>query len=184
MGRGAAFFLVVSSDKTTESEVISSERIAKAEFGAVGNGRTSEMQRVYHCRESSGPITVGFHMGTPATVTRQGRARRRSKRLQLTVAVDVIAFEGQKELFREAAQMQCVNAHGGLVVVGASVAIGQVLRVVNRNTREQQDCRVVNVETTPNSKWAAGIEFLQPAGNFWQISFPTIVPRFAEDNCN
>lgn len=123
-------------------------------------------------------------METAATATRQGRARRRSKRLRLTVPVDVIAFEGPNEVFREAAEMQCVNAHGGLVVVGASVVIGQVLRVVNRNTREQQECRVVNVETAENSKWAAGIEFLQPAGNFWQISFPPVVPRFAGDNLN
>lgn len=123
-------------------------------------------------------------MGATVAATRQGRARRRSKRLRLIVPVDVIAFEGQKELFRELAQMQCVNAHGGLVVVGASVAIGQVLRVVNRHTREHQDCRVVHVEAAENSKWAAGIEFLQPAGNFWQISFPLMVPRFAEDNCN
>lgn len=130
-----------------------------------------------------GPLLWGF-METTIAATRQGRARRRSKRLRLTVPVDVIAFDGQKELFREAAQMQCVNAHGGLVVVGANVVIGQVLRVVNRNTREQQDCRVVNVEATESSKWAAGIEFLQPAGSFWQISFPPMIPHFAEESCN
>lgn len=111
---------------------------------------------------------------------RQIRARRRSKRLRLTVPVDVIAFEGEKELFRESAQMHCVNAHGGLVVMVATVTIGQVLRLINRNTREQQECRVVNLETAQDSKWAAGIEFVQPdaAGNFWQISFP------ATNNCN
>jgi hypothetical protein len=135
-------------------------------------------------RGAGGPLLWGFMNTTAAAATRPGRARRRSKRLRLTVPVDVIAFEGQKELFREAAQMQCVNAHGGLVVIAGSVAIGQVLTVVNRNTREQQDCRVVNVETAENSKWAAGIEFLQPAGNFWQISFPQVIPRFAQDNCN
>lgn len=121
---------------------------------------------------------------TTVAATRQGRARRRSKRLRLTVPVDVIALDGQKELFRESAQMQCVNAHGGLVVVAANVSIGQVLRVVNRNTREHQDCRVVNVEATGNSKWAAGIEFLQAAHNFWQISFPSLAPRFTEEGCN
>lgn len=123
-------------------------------------------------------------MAATLTAPRQGRARRRSKRLRLNVPVDVIALEGQKELFRESAHMQCVNEHGGLVVMVASVTIGQVLRVVNRNTREQQDCRVVNVETTENSKWAAGLEFLEPAGNFWKISFPPMVPRLAEENCN
>jgi len=110
------------------------------------------------------------------------RARRRSKRLRLTVPVDVIAFEGETELFREAAHVSCVSAHGGLLVMAAGVAIGQVLRLINRNTREHQDCRVVHVESAQN-KWAAGVEFLQPAGNFWQISFPPVQP-FAQDARN
>lgn len=65
-----------------------------------------------------------------------------------------------------------------------AVSIGQVLRIVNRNTREHQDCRVVNVESAEGRKWAAGIEFLQPAGNFWQISFPSLNPRAVEESCN
>lgn len=119
----------------------------------------------------------------PVLAPSRTRARRRSKRLRLTVPVDVIAFQGQAELFRESAQVQCVSAHGGLVLIAEAVAIGQVLRIVNRNTREQQDCRVVNVETA-EGKWAAGIEFLQPAGNFWQISFPPLNPRLSEEVCN
>lgn len=116
--------------------------------------------------------------------SRQTRARRRSKRLRLTVPVEIVATQGGSELFRESAQMQCVSAHGGLVVVAGAVSVGQVLRVINRNTREHQDCRVVNVESAGGSKWAAGIEFLQPALNFWQISFPPINLRPGEEACN
>ena len=60
--------------------------------------------------------------------------------------------------------------------MAAPVSVGQVLRLINRNTREEQECRVVNLETAENSKWAAGLEFVQPAaaGNFWQISFPPL----------
>jgi hypothetical protein len=113
---------------------------------------------------------------TAISAPRHIRARRRSKRLRLTVPVDIIAFRGETELFRESAQMQSVNAHGGLVLIVAAVTVGQVLRLINRNTREQQDCRVVHLETAQDSKWAAGIEFVQPtaAGNFWQISFPPL----------
>jgi hypothetical protein len=68
--------------------------------------------------------------------------------------------------------------------MAGTVSVGQILRIINRNTREHQDCRVVNVESAEGSKWAAGIEFLQPAGNFWQISFPPANARLAEDNCN
>lgn len=116
-------------------------------------------------------------MSATITAPRPVRARRRSKRLQLTVPVEIIAFEGQTELFRESAQVHCVSAHGGLIVMAGPVTIGQVLRLTNRNTREQQECRVVNLEIAENSKWAAGIEFVQPtaAGNFWQISFPPLI---------
>lgn len=115
-------------------------------------------------------------MSATISAPRQTRARRRSKRLRLTVPVDIIGFQGQNELFRESAQVQCVSAHGGLVVMAAPVTVGQVLRLINRNTKEQQECRVVNLETAENSKWAAGIEFVQPytAANFWQISFPPL----------
>ena len=127
---------------------------------------------------------MGLQMNTTLTASRQLRSRRRSKRLRLTVPVEVIGLEGGAELFRESAYVRCVSAHGGLVVMAASVVAGQVLRLINRNTREHQDCRVIHVESAEGSKWAAGIEFLQPAGNFWQISFPPLNLRLGEDSCN
>ena len=122
-----------------------------------------------------GALLWGF-MSATISAPRQTRARRRSKRLRLTVPVEIIAFEGETELFRESTQMHSVNAPGGLIVMAAPVTVGQVLRLVNRSTQEQQECRVVNLETTESNKWAAGIEFVQPAaaGNFWQISFPPL----------
>jgi PilZ domain-containing protein len=104
--------------------------------------------------------------------------QRRSKRLRLVIPVEVLAFEGETQLFRESAQVQCVSAHGGLVVLNAEVTVGQTLRIINRRTHEHQDCRIVNVEPTEDNKFAAGVEFIRPAGNFWQISFPPVNPRF------
>jgi hypothetical protein len=127
--------------------------------------------------EPRGPLPWGF-MNSILSATRL-KLRRRSKRLRLNVPVEVIAFDGERELFRETAQMRCVNAHGGLLVTDASVSAGQVLRLINKQTQEGQDCRVVHVESTENSKWASGIEFLQPAANFWQISFPAITASSA-----
>jgi len=103
--------------------------------------------------------------------------QRRSKRLRLVVPVEVLAFEGETQLFREFAQVQSVSAHGGLVVISAPVSVGQTLRIINRRTQEHQDCRIVNVETTDDNKFAAGVEFIRPAGNFWQISFPPLTSR-------
>lgn len=113
----------------------------------------------------------------PQAPPRQTRAQRRSKRLRLVVPVEVLAFEGETQLFRESAQVQCVSAHGGLVVLSAAVSLGQTLRLINRRTQEHQDCRIVSVEATDDNKFAAGIEFVRPAGNFWQISFPPLNAR-------
>lgn len=103
--------------------------------------------------------------------------QRRSKRLRLVIPVEVLAFEGETQLFRESTQVQCVSAHGGLVLLSAPVSVGQSLRITNRRTQEHQDCRIVNVEATDDNKFAAGVEFIRPAGNFWQISFPPLNPR-------
>jgi hypothetical protein len=123
-------------------------------------------------------------MNTTTVSPARLKARRRSKRLRLTVPVEVVAFEGETEVFRESAHMRCVNAHGGLLVTATTLAAGQILRLINRNTQEHQECRVVHVESAEGSKWAVGIEFMNPAGNFWQISFPALTPRIAGDSCN
>jgi hypothetical protein len=151
---------------------------------ALSNLRTIQIQPVYHWRRTVRPITLGFPMSATVTSPRNIRSRRRSKRLRLNVPVEVIAFQGETELFREAAHVACVSAHGGLLVTVANLAAGQVLRLINRSTQEHQDCRVVHVESADNSKWAAGFEFLQPAVNFWQISFPPLSGRLAEESCN
>ena len=124
-------------------------------------------------------------MNPPEIQVRQcGRIHRRSKRLQLVVPVEVIAYEGEGEAFREATRMLSVNANGGLLVLDGSVSRGQVLRLVNKRTTEHQECRVVNVDAAEDGKWAVGIEFTRPAANFWQISFPLLSPRTTPEDRN
>jgi len=124
-------------------------------------------------------------MNPPEIQVRQtSRVQRRSKRLRLVVPVEVIAFEGESEAFREAARMLSVNANGGLLVLGGQVSRGQVLHLVNQRTAEQQECRVVSVDACEGGKSAVGVEFLRSAGNFWQISFPPITPRITSNDSN
>jgi PilZ domain len=112
-------------------------------------------------------------------VRQSGKAHRRSKRLKLVVPVEVIAFEGEAETFREATEMLSVNAHGGLLALNAPVRNGQTLRLVNRRTTQQLDCRVVNIGSAEDGRWAVGVEFTRPDETFWQISFPALTARIA-----
>lgn len=54
----------------------------------------------------------------------------------------------------------------------ASVQEGQTILVENKRTRQEQECRIVNVNPAPDGKWAAGVAFVHPAPGFWEIYFP------------
>ena len=81
------------------------------------------------------------------------------------------------EPFRELTRMLSVNANGGLVALAATVQEGQTILVENRYTREEQECRVVNVGPEQDGKWAVGIAFAHVAADFWRISFPPLMRR-------
>lgn len=70
--------------------------------------------------------------------------------------------------------MISVNAHGGLIALAANVQEGQTILVVNRNTREEQECRVVYLGSLQDGKWRVGVEFVHPAPDFWRIHFPPL----------
>lgn len=73
--------------------------------------------------------------------------------------------------------MLSVNAHGGSFALAARVEKGHRLLLVNKSTGEERECGIVYVGSMKNGKWIVGIEFAEPAENFWKISFPTCNPR-------
>lgn len=100
-------------------------------------------------------------------------SRRRSQRVILTLPVIVRTDGGPKEnSFEEETHTLVVNLHGALIVLAAKVTKGQLLRMVNRSTREEQACRVANLGPASGDKAQIGIEFLKPSPDFWHISFP------------
>jgi hypothetical protein len=108
---------------------------------------------------------------------KQVRRVRRSTRLKLTVPVLVHGKAMSGEPFRELTRTLSVNAQGGLLGLAATVEKGQTLVVENKNTRKEQECRVAYIGPTKNGKWSVGIEFTQPAPDFWRIYFPPFMPN-------
>lgn len=100
-------------------------------------------------------------------------SRRRSQRvilsLPITVRVEDTAGGGS---FEEVTTTLVVNAHGALIALAAKVEKGQTLRLTNRSTREHQLCHVVYVGKPVGGKTEVGIEFKDPAPEFWHIVFP------------
>jgi hypothetical protein len=100
---------------------------------------------------------------------------RRSKRLGLSVPVLVHGKDMAGMPFKELTRTVSLNANGALLVLSALVQERQTILIENQNTRQEQECRVVNVGAGENGKWKVGVEFTRQATGFWEIYFPPMV---------
>jgi hypothetical protein len=113
-------------------------------------------------------------MSSTAVLSANKRVRR-SKRLGLSVPVVVHGKDMSGAVFRELTRAGCLNANGAQLTLSCLVGLRQTFFVENQNTRDEQECRVVNVSTAENGKWKVGVEFTQPAEGFWEIYFPPLL---------
>jgi hypothetical protein len=91
----------------------------------------------------------------------------------VSVPITVSSGGGNKYLpFQEETQTLVVNVHGAMIALAASVAKGQTLRVKNRVTQEDQECKVVYLGPASGGKAQVGLDFTSDAPDFWRIAFP------------
>lgn len=76
--------------------------------------------------------------------------------------------------FRELTRTVSLNANGALLLLSSSVNERQTILLENKNTRQEQECRVVNVGVGDDGKWKVGVEFVRQATGFWEIYFPPL----------
>ncbi len=75
--------------------------------------------------------------------------------------------------FAEETETQVITPNGALLTLVAKVSPGQVMRLKNRLTRMEQNCRVLCVDQTPTDKpKLLAVEFLDSAQNFWSAPSP------------
>ncbi len=98
------------------------------------------------------------------------RKRRRSRRVRARIRVVVRMQARHRESVSEETDALVVNAHGGLVLLGAMVTKDQFVTIVNLKTREELLARVTNVGQRFMGKAQVGIEFIRPDADFWGIS--------------
>jgi hypothetical protein len=100
-------------------------------------------------------------------------SRRRSQRVMISIAITVTGKSGpSKAEFSETTQTLVVNAHGALVALAAKVDKGQTVLVRNHATREERICKVMFLGPVTERKVQVGLEFMEPAPEFWHIAFP------------
>lgn len=76
--------------------------------------------------------------------------------------------------FRELTRTVSLNANGALLLLSCLVQERATILIENKNTRQEQECRVVNVGAGEGGKWKVGVEFVRAATGFWEIYFPPL----------
>ena len=95
---------------------------------------------------------------------------RRSHRVFVSVAITVTGKSGKE--FSEETSTLVVNAHGALITLATNVEQGDTILVQNRATRDEQVCKVTYLGAVAEGRTQIGIEFREPAPEFWHIQFP------------
>jgi hypothetical protein len=93
-----------------------------------------------------------------------------SKRDERLIRGIPVTVSGQLStgMFIEETETRLVTDEGALLTLAAPVSPGQVVRLKNRLTRVEQQCRVLFVDPTPGDQpKLLGVEFLESPHNFW-----------------
>ena len=109
------------------------------------------------------------HDGHMAEVLQAGH--RRSQRMFHRMRLQALGRSHDGRKFREVCETLVVSAHGGLLMLRNEVDNGEILVLVNPETQEEQECRIVYVGDSGARGMRVGVEFLTPAPHFWGIDF-------------
>src|SRR5690348_17494546 len=71
--------------------------------------------------------------------------RRRTPRVSVFADLVVQGISEQNQKFKIRTRSLCVSGHGGVTVLDVPVPVGQALFLVNDNSSEKAECKVVSV---------------------------------------
>lgn len=138
-------------------------------------------------------MTCGEHLSERA-IDRLGRggedermtelaqsAQRRSQRVFHKMRLQALGRSHEGRKFREMCETLVVSAHGGLLNLRHEVNNGEMLVLVNPETQEEQECRIVYLGDSGSKGIRVGVEFLTPAPHFWGIDFEATARIGPED---
>ncbi len=111
-------------------------------------------------------------MSSTEAPPKKGTPKRRSQRVRLSIRVLVSGIRPSGHSFSEEVHTVVVSAHGALIVAAELLHVGQLLTLRHLISKEEQMCRVIQIETPEATNPEVAIEFLQPAPRFWRVAFP------------
>jgi hypothetical protein len=107
---------------------------------------------------------------------------RRSQRIFHRMKLQALGRSHAGKKFREVCETLVVSAHGGLLTLRHEVDNDEMLVLVNPETQEEQECRIVFTGESGAKGIRVGVEFLTPAPHFWGIDFDAPQPSSGQRN--
>lgn len=98
--------------------------------------------------------------------------RRRTARVALCVDLIVHGETESRGKFRVEARTLSVSRHGGMMALEPEVRIGQKLMLINVNSGQKAECKMVSVKPVRDGKRNVAFEFASAEINFWKMYFP------------
>jgi hypothetical protein len=100
-------------------------------------------------------------------------ARRRSKRITLTVSVELSGKDVENNSFTLSAAATNLNRNGATLYVNRDLAVASIMVIAN--TRGARTSARIVAQTISGDLFSYGIEFLEPGSgkDFWGIYFPS-----------
>jgi hypothetical protein len=111
-----------------------------------------------------------------ALLTVDPSERRRSQRLHHIMPLVIRGDSVENQTFWEDTFTLSISAHGALIILAAKVTLGQRLLLMNPQNWDEREVRVARVASFDGKVAQVGIEFKQPASEFWPAG---AVPRKA-----
>jgi c-di-GMP-binding flagellar brake protein YcgR len=98
--------------------------------------------------------------------------RRRTARVALCIDLIVHGETESSEKFKAEARTLSVSRHGGMMALEPEVRIGQKLMLINVNSGQKAECKVVSAKPVRDGKRNVAFEFVSAEINFWKMYFP------------
>jgi PilZ domain len=98
--------------------------------------------------------------------------KRRSERVLLDVPLFIEGKAEGTQDFKEETFTLTVSAHGALIVLAAKVTLGQTIRLTNLKNKDQHEATVAFLGPPYAGLSTVGIQFSQPAPEFWALASP------------
>lgn len=98
--------------------------------------------------------------------------RRKGQRIFMTIAARVSGYDELGSSFKENTQTISISPMGALILISASVKIGQRLVLSNIRTKALVECIVAHKRGRRDGRMEVGVQFALPHPKFWGVTFP------------